>query len=224
MPACSEPFGALGAAVLGYDADAARDVPFAVHGAFADGELERLADTPRRYGFHATLKAPFRLAEGKSEQDLVSAIAAFAGSLGTVKLPELAVRALGGFVALVPTGPADDLNRLAASCVQEFDAFRAPMTDAERARRLSKSSASGLTERQLANLERWGYPYVLDEFRFHMTLTGRLEAGDRERVTQALSELFANVPQPNCIADLVIGRQDDADARFVVAHRIPFRA
>ena len=34
---------------------------------------------------------------------------------------------------------------------------------------------SGLTDRQEALLTQWGYPYVMEEFRFHITLTGALD-------------------------------------------------
>ena len=82
---------------------------------------------------------------------------------------------IGGFVAIVPATPSPGLDELAADCVTGFERFRLPMTAQERSRRL----AAGLSQHQTANLERWGYPYVFEEFRFHMTLTdasGRIGA------------------------------------------------
>jgi hypothetical protein len=34
--------------------------------------------------------------------------------------------------------------------------------------------AAGLNQSQVANLDRWGYPYLFADFRFHMTLTGKV--------------------------------------------------
>ncbi len=131
-------------------------------------------DAPRRYGFHGTLKAPFRLAEGANEADLLLAAERFAGERGALRGPPLRLAVLAGFLALVPSEPFGELDRLAADCVAAFDRFRAPPTDAELARR----RRAGLSARQEALLLRWGYPYVMEAFRFHMTLTERLdEAG-----------------------------------------------
>src|SRR3546814_20748675 len=76
---------------------------------------------------------------------------------------------LDGFLALVPSGPSDALEALAAGCVQRFERFRAPPSALELARRRS----NGLTPRQERNLKDWGSPYVLADFRFHLTLTAR---------------------------------------------------
>lgn len=136
-------------------------------------------DAPRRYGFHGTLKAPFRLAAGTSETELLSAAGSFAAGRPAFSGPALRLSVLAGFLALAPSEPSETLDRLAADCVAAFDRFRAPAADAELARR----RRAGLSPRQETLLRRWGYPYVMDAFRFHLTLTGRLdEAGlDRER-------------------------------------------
>lgn len=122
----------------------------------------------RRYGFHGTLKAPFRLAEGASEADLAAAADALAGP----PLPvALTVSDDLGFPALRPAAPAPALDALAARCVRALDRFRAPPTPEELARR----RPDRLSPRQRELLTRWGYPYVLDEFRFHMTLGARAD-------------------------------------------------
>ena len=130
---------------------------------------------PRVYGFHATLKAPFYLANGASEAGLKDAVREFAANQAAVTVGKLAVRELGTFVALVPDARNPHVDRLAQACVQEFDRFRAPMREPERGRRL----AADLTAGQIENLERWGYPYVAEDFRFHMTLTGSLAPPER---------------------------------------------
>lgn len=82
---------------------------------------------------------------------------------------------LGGFLALTPTGDLTGLERVASACVTDLDAFRAPASETELERRRS----AGLSARQEALMQHWGYPYVMEEFRFHLTLSGRLPQTDR---------------------------------------------
>jgi putative phosphonate metabolism protein len=176
----------FGAELLGYDAWSGDGVPF------PDGmppDWRELTQDPRKYGFHATLKAPFALAPGRNETDLLAACADFART--PRKFPVIApvVSSISGFIAVVPTETSDELIRFAADCVRAFDAFRAPLTPEDRARRRPEK----LTERQRDYLDRWGYPYVLDEFRFHMTLTGRLSSERRGVVLELLSGRFGRL-------------------------------
>lgn len=125
---------------------------------------------------------------------------------------------LGGFIALVPEQPSAGLGELAADCVRAFDPFRMPADAAELARR----RAGGLTPRQDALLAQWGYPYVMDEFRFHLTLTGKLAEPLRERVWQALVPLTAPLcTAPVVVRDVVVFRQAEREAPFHVLARYP---
>jgi len=207
----------FGAGVIGHDIWSGEAVP---HADLAiDAEHVRTAtEEPRRYGFHATLKAPFHLREGTTEAALERHVAAFAATLAHVSLGQLEVRALSRFLALVPADPPHSLAELAAACVQAFEAFRAPLTDADRARRL----AAPLTERQRALLDTWGYPYVLDEFRFHMTLTGALDGSLRPAFERALVERWAAVEEPAVIEGLALAVQPTRDAQFRVKAYFPF--
>lgn len=156
---------------LGRDAETRETfVPPHVPG-FPAEKLLRATASPRLYGFHATLKAPFRLAQGVDETQLSAEIARLADSVGNFPMPALKVDRLNGFIALLLAGSCDALADLERRCVVELDALRAPMEEAERVRRLS----SRLAPRQRDYLERWGYPYVFEEFRFHMTLTERVD-------------------------------------------------
>lgn len=123
---------------------------------------------PRRYGWHATLKAPFTLSQQFSSQDLIDAVTALANDLPAFVLPALRVRDLGGFIALRPEGNLSQINLTAARCVTELQRFAAPLSAAEMIRRRK----SGLTQEQDRLLIQWGYPWVLDHFKFHLTLTG----------------------------------------------------
>lgn len=173
----------------------------------------------RRYGFHATLKAPFRLAEGADEAGLMDTAADFARRRRPFVEPPFTLQDLHGFLALRPRQPSAAIDALAGDCVQAFDRFRAPPTDAERRRRL----ASPLTERQKERYERWGYPYVFDEFRFHMTLTRSLRDGERDEVRHLLDRLSAAVQkEPVEFRSLCLFVQETAGAPFVLAERFPF--
>jgi putative phosphonate metabolism protein len=140
-----------------------------------------------RYGFHGTLKPPFQLAEGRDEAALLDAVAAYAGRTAAVDLGRLSVQDLSGFIALRPVVSPPALGALAAEIVQTFDGFRRPPGAAELARR----RLHGLTAAQEANLARWGYPYVMDEFRLHFTLTSRLAAAERAPLIDWLGRYFA---------------------------------
>ena len=145
-------------------------------------------ETARRYGFHATLKAPFRLVQGKSLDGLQRGLDDFTGARAAFRMPGLSIGRLGPHFALVQEDGGDDaMSTFAAALVQAFEPFRAPLTEAEVARRRQV----GLDAREDANLRRYGYPYVLDTFRFHMTLAGPVPEADREGVGATLRRRFA---------------------------------
>jgi hypothetical protein len=128
------------------------------------------------------------------------------------------VRTIGRFTALVPAGADDGVTALATDCVETCDRFRAPLTEADRARRM----AAGLTPRQIALMDRWGYPYVCEEFRFHMTLTGPLPEPERGPWRARLAAAAGDeVPDPAIIDALSLVVQDAPAARFRVLARHP---
>lgn len=203
---------------LGYDIEAGVDCAQMVPA--AELGLEVTAE-PRRYGFHATLKAPFSLAEGADEAGLCAELDRYAASRRGVVSTPMVVAKLGPFLALVPSEPAQRLGTLAADIVRHFDPFRAPLTEAERERRRPDT----LTGTQRAYLEEWGYPYVFDEFRFHMTLTGPLARDRRDRVAETLRGLavvFAG--EPLVMDALSLVRQPDPASRFAVIRRVALQA
>jgi putative phosphonate metabolism protein len=180
--------------------------------------LQGLTDEPRRYGFHATLKAPFALREGVGPEALMRACAALAADTNGFRV-KLQVSQLDGFLALVPVGGPAALQDLAARCVTELDGFRNPPSDDELARRRK----AALSARQDANLLRWGYPYVLDDFRFHMTLTQRLEPSDSARLARAAQEHFASeLIAPVRIDGITLFHEPEPGAPFLVLRHFPF--
>lgn len=185
-------------------------------------EIAAATESPRHYGFHATLKAPFRLAPGTAPRALHDALAAFAGRQRPFLAPPLQVSAIGSFIALTLSAPSPGIQALADAAVTELDSLRAPPTEAEIGRRL----AAGLAPRQEALLRRWGYPYVLEEFRFHMTLTGSLPAAERrQRLQTQLAELFRPLlGEPVPVREICLYSQADADRPFLLAARFRFGA
>ena len=176
-----------------------------------------LTAAPRRYGFHGTIKAPFRLAEGVTEQHLRDDLATLAARLAPVRLPGLRLEQVKGFLALLPEGDATELLALGAEVVSRLDPLRAPLTEAEIARR----RPDRLTARQRELLTRWGYPHVMEEFRFHLTLTDDLPPDVAEATAATLTPWFADVlPRPFDIADLCLFGEDAA-GRFHLLHRYP---
>lgn len=180
-------------------------------------EHEALTAAPRRYGFHATLKPPFTLAPHQGPQDLAAALYALERHWLPVRVPALSAQALGPILALRPSVLVPEVNSLAAACVQTLDPFRAPSSAAEIQRRL----AGGLTPTQRTMLQRWGYPYVLSEFRFHLTLTAPLRdplqwQACRLAVAPLLEPLSA---QNLTIERLTLVAQPDQDSDFRVVTR-----
>ncbi len=147
---------------------------------------EIIADASR-YGFHGTLKPPMALAEGETAEALAAALAGFGAASAGPGPARLRVAVIAGFIALLPDPPAPALSRLADECVRDFDLFRAPPAPAELARRRQAK----LNLVQEAHLARWGYPYVFDEFRYHMTLTARLAPPERDRILEWLDARLA---------------------------------
>ena len=161
-------------------------VPPGVPAGWTRAALDAMTAGPRRYGFHATLKPPFRLAGGRTPEELDAAVARFAARTAGTVIPALSLARMSGFFALVPGAETPGLRALADEVVRGFDDFRAPATDAEIARR----NPARLTPRQNELLAAWGYPYVLDEFRFHLTLTDRIPDSHRPQVERAAREWF----------------------------------
>jgi hypothetical protein len=149
--------------------------------------IDAITIDARRYGFHATLKAPFRLAEGRTAEELDAAVARFAAGRDGAVIPRLSLVRLGAFFALVPGAESKELQALADDVVTGFDGFRAPLTEAEVDRRRPAS----LSPRRRELLRTWGYPYVLEEFLLHLTLTDQVPRERWPQVESTLADWFA---------------------------------
>ncbi len=218
VPARNSLLWNVGCRWLGRDAETQQTfAPQDVSG-FPAEKLRRATASPRLYGFHATLMAPFRLAEGVDEASLSAEIARLADSIGSFPMPALTVHRLNGFIALLLAGSGETLADLARRCVVELDPFRAPLEEAERVRR----SSARLTPRQRDFLERWGYPYVFDEFLFHMTLTERVDDADAAVLMPWIVQNFGPaLAEQSQGADIAVFVQPAPGKDFLLLKRFP---
>lgn len=215
----ASPLKQFGDATIGYDVDRGMRVPF--HSELARlPDWENLTAAPRCYGFHATLKAPFRLADGYVEADIANAVRQVADRLTAVAAGNLRVVDGHRFISLRPSSDAAlRLSALAQTCVEALDRFRAPLTTQDRTRRRPEL----LTDRQRTYLDRWGYPFVADEFMFHMTLSGPIdEDARRSKICSVLSEIYEGFCEPVTVCGLTLCRQTSQDTRFETRARFRF--
>lgn len=199
-PASEHPLTVAARTWLGRDA-------FAPGMAIAATDAPAFTSEPRRYGFHATVKAPFRLRESISVEALERGLRGFAAKTLACPIGRLRIDRFGGFFALIPAEPLPSLRGFASRVVEEFDAFRAPTDGDDLKRRMKRS----LDDVEMTNLVTWGYPYVGDRFRFHMTLTDRVPEDQRAAMQARLEDVF----QPYLAEDFHI----DALSLFVQEHR-----
>lgn len=222
-PPPASPLWRFGARVVGRDAATGEQISgFAPQGYTADAWRE-IAAEPRRYGFHATLKAPLRLAEGRGVEAFEAAVAALAADTRAFDLGALRVSVLKpnggdvGFVALTPASRSHALAALEARALSELDAFRAQPTEAEIARRRPER----LSPRQRDYLATYGYPYVLEEFRLHFTLSGAVR--EPEALAERLRGEFERaVADPSFLVDALVLFEQKDGGDFLIRRRFPF--
>ncbi|KEC74150.1 UNVERIFIED_ORG: hypothetical protein GGD51_003911 [Rhizobium esperanzae] len=168
---------------------------------------------PRRYGFHGVLKGPFHLSADMSEPQLLRDLMHYAGTFAPFQISRLEIARLGSFYSLMPSAPCEQIQHLASAIVQEFDRYRAPLSEAD----IERSDPDGLSAAQFANLHRWGNPYVMDEFRFHMPVTGSINAIDMPRIEPALRTIFEPVlKEPVMVSNVALMIEEGAGGPFRV--------
>jgi len=220
-PPAGHPLAAFGRDWLGWDAVAGEACERASVDVLTEEQWRRFTEAPRRYGFHGTLKPPLRLSEGETVEAFAGAVASLARRKEPFLLGRLRLARLGRFLALIPSDPPSDLALLARDCVMELDRFRTPASDAELARRRK----AGLTSRQEEYLMRWGYPYVLDEFRFHLTVSSALADSEIDVVQPVLERLLEPVLiQPVAVSEICLFGDPGSGANFKLLQRFPFGA
>lgn len=212
-PPADSALARAGAAWLGWDADKGCAVAHPELGL----DLATLTRTPRKYGLHGTLKPPMRLAGPVAS--FLDAVETLAGRTAPVAMGKLCLRPLDGFLAIVPQDQPRALSDAAAQIVRALDAFRAPLTEQEIARR----RAAGLTPGQEALLMRWGYPYVMDEFRFHVTLSGKRDPAQMADALRSAHAWFDPALEAAHDLDALCVFGEDHDGRFHLVRRFALR-
>lgn len=183
-------------------------------------EVHALTADPRRYAFHATLKAPFELADSKTEAELIEAFEAFAATTEAFDIPNIIVDQIGRFFALVPDQVYPELQAYAARVVEDFEPFRAPLSETDIARRKPET----LSPQHRGNLMRWGYPHVMDEFRFHMTLSGQVPPEEAPALRAALEPKFAEfINRPLSIDGIALFVEPARGADFIAHRWLPLK-
>jgi putative phosphonate metabolism protein len=217
-PPAAHPLTEAAALWLGRDAFTGEARSFSARDGENERDIREITAEPRRYGFHATIKAPFRLAANHSLAELDAALADFCRSAKAPAAPTLCLRPIGSFFALTAPPDAAGVAASAAAVVTSFDSFRAPLAPDELARRRTGK----LSPAQDRYLEQWGYPYVLDEYRFHLTLTGPIASSRQPSVHAILEKRFGEfVGKPIAIDALAVFVQPRPGADFTVHSRHP---
>jgi hypothetical protein len=212
-PELDDPLWAAGNRWLGRDPETG-----AILGRPSAIDIPNLTDEPALYGLHATLKPPMRLAPGASYERFADAVAALAAGLGAFPLPPLAVENLDGFLALREQEPSSRLQALADTAVAMLDHFREQPDAAELARR----RRHGLTEAEDAMLVRWGYPYVFHLWRFHITLSRRLDAAEMVKARRIAQDYLGEaLAFPRRVSSIAVFTQRGAAQPFLLAQRFP---
>ncbi len=176
--------------------------------------LSEITATPRKYGLHGTIKPPFALAKGTNADALRRTFDALCTTQAPVSLDGLQLTRLGSFIALTVDGDQTPLAEVAGTFLRELDVFRAAPSQAE----LSRRRKATLSPRQEAPLTQWGYPYVLDEFRFHLTLSGQLGADAMPTISALAPHLMPLLDRPFVIDTLTLVGEDE-NGMFHEVHR-----
>lgn len=217
-PAPDSALWRLGSAWIGRDAANGAALAHPGLEGIAPDRIPEITAFPRRYGFHATLRAPFEIVAGAGEAELIAAADAFAVGRTPFAM-RLGVEALPGFLALTILEEPTPMDALHADLLPAFEPFRAPLSETDRARR----RPDRLTHRQRAHLDRWGYPHVLEDFSFHMTLAGPVDAAEAATAAPALARYFDDALREPILVDAIsLFAQSDRDAPFILAHRSAF--
>jgi len=218
-PEANTPLARFGRSWLGHDPETGEEIARETFG-LEPAMAEHAIATPSLYGLHGTLKPPFQFQEGRSVESLKARLAAMAHIACPVNLGRLAVTRLGNFLALQPEH-SPKAQWLAAHCMFAVEDFRAPMTCSEKKRRLQ----ADLTRHQRLLLELYGYPYVLSEYRFHITLTGPLDDAEHEIVGPALVKALGHITAETVhIKSICLFVQRAAGERFRIVSRWPLSA
>ncbi|CAD6557212.1 hypothetical protein LMG28727_06311 [Paraburkholderia kirstenboschensis] len=217
-PPLSSAWWQAGSEWLGRDAESGESVEPPPVPALAQ-PIASLTVAPRRYGWHGTLVPPFHIAAGCTREHVVSAAKAWAKKISPFNVPMQAAE-LDRFVALRAAQPDHDevIGDIAANALHALASLRARPSSEDTGRRLAPT----LNPRQRALLHEWGYPYVLDEFRFHMTLSDSIDSAPLRAAIRTLWQARSESLGPLPFHGAALFVQHDRAAPFSLWQRLPF--
>jgi putative phosphonate metabolism protein len=217
-PASKSPLAEFGSNWLGWDIEKAIE---AKHPEIPKlpTPISDIIATPQKYGFHGTLKAPFRLNTEKSLDELRNALRRFSEPISKFTIGQMKVARLGNFVAIIQETASGQLQNFASTIVEHFEEFRAPLSDDD----ITKRRKTNLSPRQDELMLKWGYPFIFDEFKFHLTLTGKLNEHDAEITKNILAEYLSDIlAEPLEVIDICL-YGERGDGRFEIIGRFPLQ-
>ncbi|MFK7891755.1 MAG: DUF1045 domain-containing protein [Granulosicoccus sp.] len=209
-PGDQSPLSRYGRQVLGRNAQKTERKPGSSSGFSDSSRWEELTRKPAHYGFHATLKAPFEIAATKQPEALEQACRDLASEHSAIPLTGLAPRLLNGFAALTLEADPLLLQELARCCVEKLELWRAPLSQYDIDRRRN----SNLSARQLQQLTQFGYPYIFDDFKFHMTLSSQLTDQDQDYVNWLSTQYKQLVLSDPVLDRIALFAQSTRDSPF----------
>ena len=179
-------------------------------------DLSDITKEQYRYGFHGTLKPPFSLVDTKNLNDLKLALVELSKSIKKFEIPSISLKVLNGFVAIVSTTENRPIMALAKKCVEELDLFR----EVESVERIQRRRSRTFSKSEEYNLKRWGYPYVMDNFQFHLTMSGRLKPEVLKNVIEVLnSELQGVLNKPLPIGEICLFGENASNGNFQIIQK-----
>jgi len=182
-------------------------------------QIRNLTKAKRRYGFNCTLKPPFELNPATTVNGLLETARVLALGLSPIEMPKLELTLIGNFIALTLTSSSAVIDELASTCVRAFEGFRMPLSE----ERIARYRRDKLTVHQEQMLNHWGYPYVMEEFRFHMSLTDRIQSNKKqETILNTLKKFFRPVfAKSILISQITVVAQKEADEPMKVLEHFP---
>lgn len=209
-PAADSPWWRFAAGWVGRNELSGEPLPQPCPPGFTHDTFAQLTAEPRRYGFHATLRPPMRL--NTTAAAFFGRVESLAAQLRAVPLGTLVPVYMDGFVALVPSARNPALGTLAAHLVTGLEPLREPLNDAERARR----KPDQLDGRGRELVDQYGYPGVMERFRFHMTLTGPVDTATAGRLVAHLAAPMSRLNQeaPPVLDRLCVFHEPEPGAPF----------
>ena len=180
-------------------------------------DIANVTKRAQKYGFHGTLKPPMQLKAEFGQTEFLSALRQLISTQRPFTIPEMHVRLIGNFLALTPSAPCHLLDQLATNLVVGLDDLRQPPDESE----IAKRASVGLTKQQHLLLKKWGYPYVLEEFRFHLTLSDALHKDRSAALLDAARTIFSTATQsPIRISDVAAVGESET-GMFHLIERVP---